>query len=346
MIRKSLWMIVAAALVGLPELFAFEAAKGYEVDHIVLYQADPVLQMRLSSAEELAAYIKRLNEACAAVFTPLHRPETLDIVVMVRPGKRSRVWLISSRRQAGDAELETLRSKLEGVPPVEVAVGPVAFAISAKIAGGDSKHPPAGPDSRPPIPKEWQDAAKGNAPMIPISDDYLNLVWPDTASPAAPDGFVVQVLEPTGGKILRPKDWFYSEGHRDFTYMWTISREDASNARPYVTGVRIQAYIGIKEKAGVSAKDFILDFAGQTKTNAEKVLSSCAESDQGLFSRICIETEEGPYHIMYSLFWGNDNLDIAVISISGTTKELWATYARTFERMSAFELIDMKRSEN
>jgi hypothetical protein len=40
-----------------------------------------------------------------------------------------------------------------------------------------------------------------------------------------------------------------------------------------------------------------------------------------------------------------NDLDVVVISIAGTTKELWPTYAPTFDRMSAFELIDMKRFE-
>jgi hypothetical protein len=70
-----------------------------------------------------------------------------------------------------------------------------------------------------------------------------------------------------------------------------------------------------------------------------------AEVDQGLFTRICLETEEGPYRILYSPFWGSSGMDLAVVSIAGTTKELWETYAPIFDRMSAFELIDMKRFE-
>lgn len=36
-------------------------------------------------------------------------------------------------------------------------------------------------------------------------------------------------------------------------------------------------------------------------------------------------------------------MDVAVITIAGTTKELWQTYSATFDIMSAIELIDMKR---
>jgi hypothetical protein len=159
-----------------------------------------------------------------------------------------------------------------------------------------------------------------------------------------PNEFVTQVLEPTGGKISRPKDWFYYEAHRGPSYTWTISREEASTT-PYITGVRIQTFVGVQKNTGKSGKQFVLDFAARKKKEASKVIKYCSENDQGLFTRICFETEEGPYHILYSLFWGSKNLDVVVISISGTTKKLWDIYKNTFDKMSAFELIDMKRFE-
>lgn len=160
-----------------------------------------------------------------------------------------------------------------------------------------------------------------------------------------PTEFVTQVLEPTGGKIVRPKSWFYAEGHRESMYMWTLSREDMTGNRPYTTGVRIQTFVGVKDGTGKTAKEFILDFVAAKKKSAQ-VLRSCAEQDQGLFTRICLETEEGSHRILYSLFWGSSGLDIAVVSIAGTTKELWPTFAPTFQKMGDFELIDMKRFSN
>jgi len=159
---------------------------------------------------------------------------------------------------------------------------------------------------------------------------------------APPTEFVTQLLEPTGGKIARPKDWFYTEGHSGPVYTWTLSREDTTGNHPYTTGVRIQTFVGVKQGAGKTAKQFILDFV-TTKKKEAKVLKSCDETDQGLFTRICLETEEGPYHILYSLFWGSSDMDLAVVSIAGTTKGLWEIYSPTFDKMSAFELIDMKR---
>jgi hypothetical protein len=168
----------------------------------------------------------------------------------------------------------------------------------------------------------------------------LSAIAADSAK--APREFVTQVLEPTGGKIQRPKSWFYTESHGGASYTWILSREDASKA-PYTTGVRIQMLAGVQEGTGKSPKQFVLDYLASKKKEA-KVLKTCGENDQGLFTRVCLETEEGPHHILYSLFWGN-KVDLVVVSIAGTKKELWHTYANTFDRMNGFELIDMKRFE-
>ena len=96
----------------------------------------------------------------------------------VRPGKRARVWFVSSTRPAPDAQREPLRKKLEAIPPCDVHDGPVAFAISAKLAGGDGKTPKEKRTSR--HPKEWQDAvtATGKERVL-VDDGLLDLIWPD-----------------------------------------------------------------------------------------------------------------------------------------------------------------------
>ena len=161
-------------------------------------------------------------------------------------------------------------------------------------------------------------------------------------SDAQPTEFVTQVLEPTGGEIVRPKEWFYAEGHRGPTFMWTISREDATGGTPYTTGVRIQAFTGVRKGTGKTAKQFVLEHMAVRRTGA-RVVSTRAEQNQGLFTRVGLETEEGPFHILYSMFWGNNDLDMAIVSIAGTLNELWTTYSPTFDRMAGFNLIDMSR---
>jgi hypothetical protein len=157
----------------------------------------------------------------------------------------------------------------------------------------------------------------------------------------APTDFVTQVLEPTGGKMLRPRDWFYRECHRGPTYAWTISREDPSHGS-YTTGVSIQTFINVQSGTGKTPREFVLDFL-EKKRQSAKVIETYPETDQGLFVRVGLHTEEAPHRITYSLFWGRNTLDLVVVVVAGTAKELWATFAPTFAIMEDFELIDMSR---
>lgn len=157
-----------------------------------------------------------------------------------------------------------------------------------------------------------------------------------------PVEMVTQHLEPTGGKILRPKDWHYAEYHRGPTYVWTLTREDTRGDQPYETGVKINTFVGIEKATGKTARQYLLDFVARRKAEA-KVIATCEESRHEQFTTICLETEEDRFRVRYSLFWGNDGMDVAVVAIAGTTIEQWSTHVETFDRMSAFEIIDLKR---
>lgn len=163
------------------------------------------------------------------------------------------------------------------------------------------------------------------------------------ATDEIPEGFVMQDMEPSGGKILRPKDWFYVEGHRANVWMWTISKEDTKNGEiGYDTGVRIQAMLDVEKKTGKSPKVFIEEFFEQKKKSAAKVHKVIEPIDQGIMTRIGIEVTQGDHRIMYSLFWGNE-IDLVVISIAGTEVANWDKHSETFNTMSVFELIDLER---
>jgi hypothetical protein len=142
----------------------------FEREVVFLYQPDAPLRARLESANDLAAYIKRLQAAGTAFFASEQTPERLDVVVGVKPGKKVRVWLISSRRTSGDKRLILLRKKLEAIPPCNVHAGPIAFALRWTIA----ETPTA---AKLPIPKEWRDAAAGKNLSVP--DGIFARVWSD-----------------------------------------------------------------------------------------------------------------------------------------------------------------------
>jgi hypothetical protein len=210
---------------------------------------------------------------------------------------------------------------------------PVAECIAAKLKEAKVP-PPPGPD--------WLVTLNIAIKGVAVPQDVAPIQ--DFGPGPAPTEFVTQILEPTGGKLLRPKDWFYTESHNESSYTWIISREDASKAR-YTTGLRIQMIVGVKKGTGKTPKKFVLDYIAQKKKEAAKVVSSCGETTQDMFMRVCLETEEGPYHILYSMFW-NDKVDWVVVTTAGTRKDLWSTFDPTFQKIGRFELIDLQRFQD
>ena len=168
-----------------------------------------------------------------------------------------------------------------------------------------------------------------------------------------PTNFVQQILEPTGAKVQRPKDWSYAEFHGKGLaqpprpgdkwqyYHWSISPDPSKD-----TLVNIQTIVGVKEYNGKTPKEFIEDVViPAMKKKADKVLKCCTENKHKSFTRICMEAELYQKHFLYSFFWSDDDLDVAVISIASTAKDLWDTYSPVFDKMNGFELIDMKSTD-
>lgn len=175
---KAILFTTLTILTALSSAFALDGSQGFETDSIYLYQPDEVAQARIGTVEDLASYIIQLQAACNEFFATTKTPETLHIVVAVRPGKRARVWFVSSTRPASEDQREPLRKKLEAILPCDVHDGPIAFAISSKLAGGDGKTLKG---DQPPIPKEWQDAAKATGKgKVLVPDGILDLIWPAT----------------------------------------------------------------------------------------------------------------------------------------------------------------------
>jgi hypothetical protein len=168
------------------------------------------------------------------------------------------------------------------------------------------------------------------------------------AGKPVPKGFVEQTLAPTGGKVNKPRGWFYAQNHTRengaYHLMWTLSKEKPKDGH-YDTGFRIQYFMGVRKATGKTPKQFILEFIQRKRQEAKEVPRDCKPRTEGAFTRVCLETEEGPYHILYSLFWENAG-DDAGITISGAKKEEWEKMVSIFDQMLEVKIIDweyMKR---
>jgi hypothetical protein len=330
---------------------ASTAADAFQTTETVLYNQMDEFEARSPAAEVLASFIKQLGAKATTLWKdekPAMGKSGL-IAVAIRPDRTMKLWVdVESAFQSNTTAALEREMKTVGVP--QAKQGPIAFAVHFDLWGGSSEG--KAKTNGVQIPQLWRNAAEAERRTLAIPDDILPLVWKEGASGEAtsfvPEGYDLQELRPTGGKILRPKDWFYTEGHREHAFMWTISKEDPSKG-PYETGVRIQCFVGVQEATGTSPKEFVQSFVADKKKTAS-VISQRAQETQGLFTRIGLEVKESlapgekqkPYRILYSCFWG-DGADLVVIVISGTPADQWEKYADTFDAMSGFELIDMKR---
>jgi hypothetical protein len=159
-----------------------------------------------------------------------------------------------------------------------------------------------------------------------------------------PKGFVEQTLEPTGGKVNKPRGWYYAENHTQengaFHFNWTLSKEKPRDGR-YDTGLRIQYFMGVRKATGKSPKQFILEFLERRRKEEKVIPRDCTPHPDGFFTRMCLETEQGPYRILYSVWWDNVGDDAGVV-IGGAKKEEWEKWVPVFDQMREVTVLDLE----
>jgi len=147
------------------------AAQPYAMQNLMLLQPDSVLSQRVQ-VDDLSHYIKSVNAAAQASLSEVAKPAPTAgfIVVAVRPGGRSKVWLDFSPALPAPVATQ-LAASLERVPPFQAKGGVVVFAINTALWG-------AAPTTHPgPSPQEWKDATRGVDRPMEIGD-LVDLAWP------------------------------------------------------------------------------------------------------------------------------------------------------------------------
>ena len=89
------------------------------------------------------------------------------------------------------------------------------------VLDGDGRAKDVVPAPDQPVSACVAEKLKGLKMPKPPKAEWLvavNINIDDPGPGMAPTEFVTQVLEPTGGKMLRPKDWFYVESHNGASY--------------------------------------------------------------------------------------------------------------------------------
>ena len=151
------------------------AAKPYNMQSIVLLQPDFVLSER-AQVSDLSSYIKSVTAAADTTLSGIAKPVPASgfIVVAVRPGGQSKVWLDFSPALPAAVAVQ-LRSSLEQVVPFQAKGGVVVFALNSSLWG-------ATPTTRPmPSPTEWNEAMKSSDSPVEIGE-LIERLWPQAGT--------------------------------------------------------------------------------------------------------------------------------------------------------------------
>ncbi len=311
-----------------------KAAERLSMDSITLLQPEQVIEERVPDIEAFARYTKQVE---SAVRTHLEHNEDKTpaagfIVMAVRPGGQTRVWLDLEPERSDEAEIVSAAQAVKGYP---VRFGTVIHAVKVSVDGAPQR------PGQLPNPDSWRAAMKSDAEPVEIGE-LVDRLWPNDA-PSIPEDlsieWVKEVLVPLDGTIERPKDWFFRTMHSDHSLVWTFSKEDSADGKRYETGVRIQLVSKIRERSGDTVEAAFRQFLEQHRRTASE-FTDCGESEQGRFIRLCAESVEGPHRIMYSMFWDKDGQDIGVVMVAGTPVGEWERYRKAFDRMRAFTLTE------
>ncbi|MEM6474090.1 MAG: hypothetical protein AAF802_31360, partial [Planctomycetota bacterium] len=224
----------------------FVTAEEVKVESVILLNRMQEFEQRAADSKTMAGYIKAIEKTTLARLGPdeIAAAKSGFVTVAIRPNQKMKLWIDidgESLHEAAHDVQNKMASK--GVPIV--AGGPIAFMLTLTINGEtESDKKSAAKETTqpglngPPVPAAWRDALeKTKERQLKIPDDILPLVWPvdemadGDVKPEmpgqtfVPDGYVLQSLDPLGGSLARPKDWHYSEGHREQQFMWTVSKE-------------------------------------------------------------------------------------------------------------------------
>lgn len=128
--------------------------------NVVLLQPGSTLEERVPGVDVMAEYIRSVEAAARNAVMASKARQSLGgfIVVAVRPGLQSKVWLDFDAL----LDLEIRRQIIDGaqaVKPFEARKGPVVFALNVALWGGARTKRVA------PSPPEWKKVTRDGAPL-------------------------------------------------------------------------------------------------------------------------------------------------------------------------------------
>jgi hypothetical protein len=152
--------LLLTATLFVATLCSAQAAEPITNFNVVLLQPSAVMEKRVPNIDAMADYIKAVEAAAREAVIASGATQAVGgfIVLAVKPGQQSKVWLDFDTLL--DLEIrKQITKSVRAIKPFEVTEGPVVFAL--KVATWDGK------ESKrvAPSPPEWKKAKHGGKPL-------------------------------------------------------------------------------------------------------------------------------------------------------------------------------------
>lgn len=166
-------MLRALAFLLAATCVSAQAAEPLTHFNLVLLQPSAVLEERAPNIDAMADYVKAVELAAreAVVASGVRQAVGGFIVVAVRPGARSNVWLDFDAML--DLQLkQQIATRVRAVPPFEAVKGPVVFALKVATWGAKASKRIA------PAPQEWKALPRNGSEALEVGE-LVERLWID-----------------------------------------------------------------------------------------------------------------------------------------------------------------------
>jgi len=181
---KSLWHNTTLYLAAIAFLF-LTGCSSTQPQHapfpqpaLMFHQPDEMLSPRLKDAKSFARFVQQIQSECASYYSRANprNPQTVDVVAVIKPGRKNRFWLAYDPPQRDTSSDKRLLQRLQKISAPPVEDGPVSFSMRLLLWGAREPNPMA---PRPLLlPTEWHDAIGTNQAVL-VPDGIMPKIWPD-----------------------------------------------------------------------------------------------------------------------------------------------------------------------
>jgi hypothetical protein len=165
---------LAACSPGGSDAPAEASAEAWVRKKVVLYLPDRVMKERVEIAD-LSPYLTAVDEAVAAAAKaqPTQDGAAGMMLLMVKPGERSRAWIVTGEPAMKPEVVEALTAAAGAVPAPSVRQAPILVGLQFEAWGGGAQ--PEGAVA--PIPRDWYAHFSEDGGVL--DDALMARVWPD-----------------------------------------------------------------------------------------------------------------------------------------------------------------------